>query len=323
MAAIDPGEYSTEDLALMREDTSGLADLEGPEAGEVAGHGGLVRQILRVFAENKLAVVGAVMLLLIILFCVLGPVFYHTNQTNAQNALLYSTPTLPPGAAHPLGTDESGFDVLGRLMYGGQTSLEIGYAAAALATVVGVLWGAISGFFGGVVDAVMMRIVDIFLSFPLLFLLITLTVIFHASVGLLILVIGFVAWLVPARLVRGETLTLRVREYVQAVRVMGGKNSRVVLRHIVPNAVGTIVVNATFQVADAILYLAALGFLGLGVPAPRTDWGSMLSNGIAYVAGGYWWLIYPAAVLIVLTVISLNFIGDALRDALEVRLQRR
>ncbi len=323
MAAMDPGEYSSEDLALIREDTGGLVTLEGPDAGEVAGHGGFIRQVARVFVENKLAVVGAVLLLLIILFCVLGPVFYHTNQTNAQNALLNSTPTLPPSAAHPLGTDESGFDVLGRLMYGGQTSLEIGYAAAAVATLVGVLWGAISGFFGGVVDAVMMRLVDIFLSFPTIFLLITLTVIFHASVGLLILVLGFTAWLVPARLVRGKTLTLRVREYVQAVRVMGGKNSRVVLRHIVPNAVGTIVVNATFQVADAILFLAALGYLGLGVPAPRTDWGSMLSNGISYVAGGYWWLIYPPAILIVLTVISLNFIGDALRDALEVRLQRR
>jgi peptide/nickel transport system permease protein len=156
-----------------------------------------------------------------------------------------------------------------------------------------------------------------------LFLTIALAVIFRPSLGLLILVIGFVSWLITARLVRGETLTLRVREFVQAVRVMGGRNMRIVLRHIVPNTVGTIVVNATFQVADAILLLAALGFVGLGVPLPQTDWGSMLSNGVTYAINGYWWEIYPAGVCIVLVVVSFNFIGDALRDALEVRLQRR
>ena len=126
----------------------------------------------------------------------------------------------------------------------------------------------------------------------------------------------------PARLVRGETLSLRVREYVQAVRVMGGSGGRIVLRHIIPNTIGTIIVNATFQVADAILLLAALGFIGLGVPAPQTDWGSMLSDGVNYALNGYWWEIYPAGVAIVLVVVAFNFVGDALRDAFEVRLQR-
>ena len=144
----------------------------------------------------------------------------------------------------------------------------------------GVLFGAISGFFGGWVDAFMMRVVDVLLSVPLLFLVIVLAVIFQPSLTILILVIGFTAWLVPARLVRGETLSLRVREYVLAVRVMGGGNIRIVLRHIIPNTIGTIIVNATFQVADAILLLAALGFIGLGVPAPKTDWGSMLADGV-------------------------------------------
>jgi peptide/nickel transport system permease protein len=136
-------------------------------------------------------------------------------------------------------------------------------------------------------------------------------------------VLGFTSWLVPARLVRGETLTLRVREYVSAVRVMGGTSRRIVLRHIIPNAIGTIVVNATFQVADAILLLAALGFVGLGVPAPLTDWGGMLANGVNYALDGYWWEIYPAGIAIVLVVVAFNFVGDALRDAFEVRLQRR
>ena len=321
--SIDPAALAPEQVAALRDETAGALAAELPQGLEPGGEGGILRQFLRVFVENKLAVAGAVMIVLIVAFCFLGPAFYHTNQTNAQEALLNSTQNAPPGGANPLGTDDNGFDILGRLMYGGQTSLEIGFAAAAIATFVGVLWGAVSGFFGGVVDAVMMRIVDVFLSVPTIYLLITLTVIFQASEGLLILVIGLTAWLVPARLVRGETLTLRVREYVQAVRVMGGRGRRVVVRHIVPNAIGTIVVNATFQVADAILVLAALGFLGLGVPAPQTDWGSMLSNGVNYVTSNYWWEIYPVAIAIVLVVVSLNFIGDAMRDAFEVRLQRR
>jgi len=169
----------------------------------------------------------------------------------------------------------------------------------------------------------MMRIVDVLLSIPPLFLLIVAAVIWHPSVLVLILIIAFLSWLIPARLIRGETLTLRVREYVQSVKVMGGSRRRIVLRHIVPNAIGTIVVNATFQVADAILFLAALGFLGLGVQPPQTDWGSMLSNGVNYAISGYWWEIYPAGIAIVLVVVAFNFIGDALRDSLEVRLQQR
>jgi peptide/nickel transport system permease protein len=296
----------------------------GPEGGEVVSTGGMFRQIARVFRENKLAVVGLAVIVFMILFCWLGPVFYSTNQTNAQQALVSSTAqNAPPGSANPLGTDSAGFDILGRLMFGGKNSLLVGLAAALLGTTWGALYGAISGFFGGWVDALMMRIVDTLLSIPFLFLLIVLAVIFHPSLFVLIMVIAFVSWLVPARLIRGETLTLRVREYVQAVKAMGGKRSRIVLRHIVPNSIGTIIVNATFQVADAILLLAALGFLGLGVPPPQTDWGSMLSNGVSDATANYWWEIYPAGLAIVLVVVAFNFVGDALRDSLEVRLQRR
>ena len=294
----------------------------GGEAQQQTG-GGLTIQILRVFAENRLAVFGAVLIVLIVLFCFLGPVFYHTNQTDTQKALLTAPANAPPGGAYPLGTDSNGFDMLGRIMYGGQISLEVGFAAAGIATLLGVLVGAVSGFFGGVVDALLMRFVDVLLSVPLLYLLIVLAVIFHPSVEILILVIGFTAWLVPARLVRGETLSLRVREFVQAVRVMGGGGGRIVLRHIIPNTIGTIIVNATFQIADAILLLAALGFIGLGVPSPQTDWGSMISLGVNYADAGDWWEIYPTGVAIVLVVVAFNFVGDALRDAFEVRLQRR
>jgi peptide/nickel transport system permease protein len=294
-----------------------------PSGGEVVGHGGILRRTARVFVENRLAVVGLVVIVLVVLFCTVGPFFYHTNQTNSQLALQNSFQNQAPSGAHLLGTDQNGFDILGRLMYGGQRSLLVGFLAALMATLIGVVYGAISGFFGGWVDALLMRVVDVLLSIPILFFLIVLATIFHPTLLVLILVIGFVSWLVPARLVRGNTLTLRVREYVQAVRVMGGGRTRIIVRHLVPNTIGTIIVNATFQVADAILLLAALGFLGLGVPAPQTDWGSMLSNGVTYALNGFWWEIYPAGVAIVLVVVSFNFIGDALRDAFEVRLQQR
>ena len=306
--AIDPG-------------TSGPVPAGG-EAQQQSG-GGLTVQILRVFAENRLAVIGVAIIVLMILFCFLGPVFYHTNQTDAQKALTSAPANAAPSSQYPLGTDENGFDILGRIMYGGQISLIVGFAAAGIATVVGVLVGAISGFFVGILDSVLMRIVDVLLSVPLLYLLIVLAVIFHPSVEILILVIGFTAWLVPARLVRGETLSLRVREFVQAVRVMGGGSPRIVVRHIIPNTIGTIIVNATFQVADAILLLAALGFIGLGVPAPKTDWGSMIAVGTNYADSGDWWEIYPTGLAIVLVVVAFNFVGDALRDAFEVRLRRR
>jgi peptide/nickel transport system permease protein len=300
-----------------------VPDAAAPAGGEGAAIGGFGSQLVHVFAENRLAIVGVVIIVGMVLFCFVGPIVYPTNQSSTQAALLFSTQNSPPSSAHLLGTDQSGFDMLGRIMYGGQVSLEVGFAAAAIAMVVGVLFGAISGFFGGWVDSLMMRIVDVLLSVPILFLVIVLAVIFHPSLTILILVIGLTAWLVPARLVRGETLSLRVREYVLAVRVMGGGNTRIVVRHIIPNTIGTIIVNATFQVADAILLLAALGFIGLGVPAPLTDWGSMLADGVNAALDGYWWQIYPTGVAIVLVVVAFNFVGDALRDAFEVRLQRR
>ena len=294
-----------------------------PDGGEAGSSGGMLRQVGQTFFEHKMAVVSAAILILIVLFCFVGPLVYHTNQTNAQEALFNSTSNAPPGAGHPLGTDENGFDILGRIMYGGQVSLEVGFAAAGIAVAVGVLWGAISGFLGGWIDSVLMRLVDTIYSIPLYFLVITMAVIFQPSFELLIFVIGFTSWLVPARLIRGETLVLRVREFVQAARSMGGSSRRIIYRHIVPNTIGTIIVNATFQVADAILLLAALGFIGLGVPPPQTDWGSMLSNGVNFALDGYWWEIYPVAVVFIVVLIALSFIGDALRDAFEVRLQRR
>jgi peptide/nickel transport system permease protein len=274
---------------------------------------------LEVFIENKLAIAGVVILIAMVLFCYIGPLVYHTDQVHTNLAI----ENQPPGAGHPLGTDSSGYDVLGRLMVGGQVSLEVGMAAAILATVVGTLWGAIAGYIGGVVDSVMMRLVDALLAIPTLFLALVVVSMFPATELELIIVIALTSWLTTSRLIRGEALSLRVRDYVQAMKVMGGGGSRAVLRHIAPNAIGTIIVSATFQVADAILLVVALSYLGLGVSPPKTDWGGMLSNGVQYTYDGYWWLIYPAGICIVLVVIAINFIGDALRDSFEVRLQRR
>lgn len=289
-----------------------------PEGGEVVSSGGTLRQIARTFRENKLAVAGLGLVVFVALFCFVGPLAYPTNQVSSTLNVNF-----PPSVAYPLGTDNLGFNILGRLMVGGQSSLEIGLAVAVIATVFGVLWGAVAGFLGGVADAVMMRVVDTILAIPSLFLLLYLASITRPGIVELIVVLSFLSWLGPARLVRGEALSLRTREYVQAVRTMGGGSRRIVLRHIVPNAIGTIVVNATFQVADAILVLALLSYLGLGLPPPAATWGGMLSNGTNFVYDGYWWEIYPAGLMIVLTVVAFNFIGDAMRDALEVRLQRR
>lgn len=320
---VTPGtaSYSIGEHDLLSEEIS--EDVTAtPSGGEVVSHGGMGRRIFSVFIENKLAVAGVIIIVFFVLFCYVGPLVYHTDQTNAA-AALNSPDNAPPGNGHPLGTDASGFDILGRLMYGGQISLLVGFAAAAVASIFGAIYGAISGFAGNWLDSFLMRVVDAFLSIPVLFLAIVLATVFRPSLTVFIFVIAFVSWLIPARLIRGEALSLRNREYVQAVRVMGGSRTRIVGRHILPNSIGTIIVNATFNIADAILLLAALGFIGLGVPSPQTDWGSMLSNGVNYALDGYWWEIYPAGLCIVLVVVAFNFVGDALRDALEVRLQRR
>jgi peptide/nickel transport system permease protein len=274
---------------------------------------------LEVFGENKLAVAGVAVMVVMVVFCFAGPLFYHGN-TSVVN---FGDETLAPGAGHPLGTDGNGQDVLARLMTSGQISLEVGIAAAILSTVIGVLWGSVAGYLGGIADTVMMRIVDAALSIPVLFLALVVVTMVTPTEPILILVIALTSWLTVSRLVRGEALSLRTREYVQAMKVMGGGSTRAVLRHIAPNAVGTIMVTLSFQVANAIALVVALSYLGLGIRPPEEDWGAMLSNGVTYVSDGYWWLIVPAGFCIVIVITAFIWIGEGLRDAVEVRLQRR
>jgi ABC-type dipeptide/oligopeptide/nickel transport system permease subunit len=290
-----------------------------PEGGGIGPVQTGWRLALREFAQNKLALTGLVVLVFFVLFSFIGPVFYHGNYLTSD---LLST-NVPPGAGHPLGTNNQGYDELALIMKGGQAALEVGFFSAFIAIVIGALWGAISGLAGGILDAVMMRVVDVFLSIPFLFIVLIVAVRYGASVLSLSLLIGGFSWLVPARLVRGEVLALRVRDFVSAARVAGAGQTRLIGRHLLPNALGVVIVNVTFQVADAILAIAALGFLGFGLQWPNQDWGDLLSNGVGYLQDGYWWQVYPVGACIVLVVMACNLIGDALRDSLDVRLRRR
>jgi peptide/nickel transport system permease protein len=292
----------------------------GPEGGQIQGPRAGWRLAISSFVENRLAVVGTGIIAFFVLFCFAGPIFYHTNQTstNVINAFL------SPSAGWPLGTDANGFDELGRIMKGGQAALEIGFFSSLIATVVGTLVGAVAGLLGGIVDSALMRFVDILLSLPLLFVILIVGDRYNGATVLnLSIIIGLFSWLVSARLVRGEVLSLRVRDFVLASRTMGASRTHLIYKHLIPNALGVVIVNITFQVADAINLLAILGFLGFGLNYPSVSWGDMLSNALNYLADGYWWVVYPVGVCLVAVVMAFNFIGDAMRDTVDVRLRRR
>jgi peptide/nickel transport system permease protein len=283
------------------------------EAGPAAEGGAVLAW--RRFRRNRIALTGLAVVLLFVMFCFAGPLGYHTDQTSTNLAGI----NLPPGAAHPLGTDAVGHDVFGRLMYGGSVSLSVGLSAGLLATVIGVLWGATAGYLGGWIDGAMMRIVDAGIAIPALFILLVISAISTPHVPGLIVILGLVSWLVPSRLIRAETLTLKNRDYVYTLRAIGGSHLRAIGRHVLPNSVATIAVAATFQVADAILLVAYVSYLGLGVQPPETDWGGMLSQGLTAAYSGRWWLIVPPGLAIILVVCAFNAIGDGLRDAFAVR----
>jgi peptide/nickel transport system permease protein len=269
------------------------------------------RRGLSALRAYPLATAGAVIVVAVAAFCFLGPVVYHTDQAH----VFLSQANLGPRSGHPLGTDGDGQDELGRLMSGGQVSIELAAIAGILAALLGSLWGAVAGYFGGIADAVMMRVVDAAIAIPAVVLLLLLMSIYQPSTAMLVVVIAGTSWLSTARLVRAEALTLRMREYVQAAVVMGGGSLRVIVRHIAPNAVGTIVVNVTFQIANSILILATLSWLGLGVQFPSIDWGDMIAGATQTISDGYWWEILAPGVAITVVVLAFAMLGDGLRDA--------
>lgn len=293
--------------------------LSRPEGGEVQRSTSRWRLTLQTFLDNRLAVAGVAIVVLFLLFSFVGPLVYHTNQTTVNVVNAFESPS----ATHPLGTNRQGFDVLGQMMLGGQASLEVGMFAALIATTIGALYGTVAGLAGGFVDLVMMRFVDMLLSIPFLFVVLIVASRFSSSVVSLSLVIGAFSWLVPARLVRAEVQSLRTRGFVSASVVLGATKRHLAVRHLLPNALSVVMVNVTFQIADAILAVATLGFLGFGLYYPHTDWGDQLSNGVNYLLDGYWWLIYPVGLCLIVVVMAFNFIGDALRDSVDVRLRHQ
>ncbi|MBC3839664.1 ABC transporter permease [Streptacidiphilus sp. 4-A2] len=317
MPATEPGAGTAE----LPEPTPLTAPVGPPgvaEAGALAERSGSGRLVWQAFFRNRPALIGMGTVALITLFCFLGPLFYHTNQITVRLDLA----ELPPSGAHPLGTDASGYDVLGRLMLGGQSSLELGFSVAVATTVLGALYGAFAGLVGGVADAIMMRIIDTFLAIPGLVLLLILVNLFTPNLLMIITLLSLLSWIGVARLVRGEVLSLRTRDFVLASTMMGATRWRVMLRHLLPNSIGVIIVSATFTISDSILALSTLSFLGLGLPPPHADWGTMLSDGLNYLFDGYWWLVYPPAIILIVTVVAFNLIGDAFHNALDVRLSK-
>ena len=265
-------------------------------------------------SQNKLAVFGAAVLLLMICIAGLTP-WIAPYSYEAQNLDLGAT---PPSTAHWLGTDIFGRDLLTQIMYGGRISLAVGFIATAVALLIGVTWGAIAGYVGGRVDAIMMRLVDILYALPFMIFIVLLMVVFGRNMLLLFLAIGAVEWLTMARIMRAQVQSLRQQEFVEAAVSVGLSPATIVRKHIVPNALGPIIVYTTLTIPSVMLLEAFLSFLGLGIQPPATSWGLLISHGAETMEEYPWLLIFPGCAL-TLTLFSLNFLGDGLRDALDVR----
>jgi peptide/nickel transport system permease protein len=276
-----------------------------------------------VVARNWVAILGVVVVVVTTVLAVLAPAVAPADPI--KNSLLdrLTPPMWTAGgtARHPLGTDTLGRDVASRLLYGARVSLVVGFAAVVIAGAVGVLLGTVAGYYRGWLDDVLMRVGDIQLAFPLLVLAIGVLSVLGASVLNVILVLGVSGWVQYARIVRGETLSLTQREFVEAARALGAADRHIVWRHLLPNILPPVTVVATFSVARVIIAEASLSFLGLGIPPPAASWGAMLDEGRNYITTGWWLALFPG-VAILLLVLGINLVGDWLRDVLDPRLER-
>ncbi len=268
------------------------------------------------FRHHKVALAGAAVVLVLVLITLLAGVIapYRFEDIDLTARLR------PPSPAHLLGTDTIGHDVFTRVLYAGRVSLLVGFSAAVVATLVGVMVGATAGFYGGVLDNVLMRITDVWLALPELPILIVLSKYLGGSVAGIVFVISLFAWRGVARLVRGEVLKLKGQEFTDAARALGATDRRILIRHLVPNALAPVIVAATLIVGGAILTEAALSFLGIGIQPPVPSWGNMLQNAQDFILSAPRLAVYPG-VMIFLTVLCFNFLGDGLRDALDPRLK--
>jgi peptide/nickel transport system permease protein len=268
---------------------------------------------------DSLAVAGALVVVVTILLAAAAPALAPADPI--RNSLLerLSPPTW--GREHPLGTDTLGRDVASRLLHGARVSLVVGFSAVLLAGVVGVGLGLVSGWYRGWIDDLLMRVGDVQLAFPVLVLAVGVLAVLGASLLNLIVVLGVTGWITYARIVRGEVLTLRERDFVAAARALGASDAWIVARHLLPNVLPPITVVATFSVARTIIAEASLSFLGLGIPAPESSWGAMLDEGRNYITTGWWLALFPGLAILLL-VLGINLVGDWLRDVLDPRLER-
>ena len=273
-------------------------------------------QALRRFLSHRPAVAGLAFLLLMAAATIIGPQLLPYGYDDQDFDLIGSPGAMSP--SHWLGSDELGRDALTRLLYGGRVSLAVGLAGALIATTLGTIIGALAGFYRGVVDSLLMRFTDVMLSIPPLPLVLLLSGLLRPSVPLLIAIIGALIWMGTARLVRSQFLALREREFVEAARALGASGPRLILRHILPNAVGPITVAATLAVGSSILLESALSFLGFGVQPPVPTWGNLLNTATPWLSQAPW-LAIPPGLCIFGTVLATNFVGDGLRDAMEPR----
>jgi peptide/nickel transport system permease protein len=291
----------------------------------------------RRFKKNKLAVIGLVVLLLLYASAIFAPLLAPYDPDGSANdiTLIDRAPTIHSYMAEDMtgamvkykpnffGRDELGRDVLSRCLYAGRISLSIGFVAVAISIFIGTVWGCIAGYYGGVVDNIMMRIVDAVMSIPTFILLVTVMSIFKPNIFLVMVVIGLTTWTGTARFIRAEFLSLMKRDFAEAARCVGAKDSRIIFRHILPNALSPLIVQATLGVAGAILTESALSFFGIGVQPPTASWGNMLyaAQDLNTMVNTPWKAIYPG-LLIFITVLSFNFLGDGLRDALDPRMKQ-
>lgn len=273
-------------------------------------------QFWKRFCHNQLAVVGLVTILIFMLLAIFAPLLtpYDPNRANLRER------NQPPSKEHWFGTDDMGRDILARTLYGGRISLSVGLVSVGISLSLGLSLGSIAGYFGGIVDTLIMRVADVFYSFPFLILAITISAIFGPSIYNTMIILGVLSWPGPARLIRGEFLKLKETDYVAAATALGAKSSRVMFRHILPNGFSPLLVSATLGVASAILSEAGLSFLGLGVPPPAPSWGNMLNRArpLHILATMPWMWLAPGIAIFVI-VLSINFVGDGLRDAFDPR----
>lgn len=270
--------------------------------------------------KNRMALIGFVTIVILVIACIVGPWIIKATWGYTFDAQNLDYGAQPPSAAHWFGTDFFGRDLLTRVLIGGRVSLTVGLLAAGVSATLGVLWGAISGYVGGAVDNIMMRIVDIMYSLPGMFMVIILVTIFGKSIVLVFVALGVFGWLTTARIMRGQILSLKEREFVLAARSLGTRGPGIIARHLIPNALGPVIVYFTLRVPAMILAEAFLSFLGLGVQAPNPSLGALINEGANQMLIYWWVLVFPGVVMGVL-LFSLNFVGDGVRDALDPQMK--